>query len=638
MINCVARLLKYLNRYLSTVWLSLLLALLFIVQNLAFNNWFDITPNQYFFRLCAVSFSLGLALYGPAIFFKKRGRYIYLLIVSTAVSFFFVAQFVYFAYSGAFLQASAIRYAGLAGSVAGTIKNLLAFKASIFCVNIILVILAWLISRQPKYFQYFLSKKEKLAALLILAVFVFSGYQFVFHLEKRQWGSTSRLYSDLYDLNALVGKVGIINFSLEDIIKYVLRSSAIKPGDIDFVKDWVLAAQASTTPEKYFGLARGRNVIYIQVESLENAVIGQVVNGQEITPNLNRLTQEGLYFNNYYSEVGPGNTADTEFTAMNSLYSLPDDVAFVSYAQNSYLAFPQLLRDSGYHAYAFHGDVATFWNRSNIYPYLGFEKWFSKPDFTSSRPIGAFELGDEDFFNQSVIKLKTLISPFFATLITLSSHTPFELPADLNTLNIPPDTDLNWLQKGYLQSIHYTDQAIGGFIENLKQNGLYDNSIIVIYGDHQSYTDIASALGTERNVPASLVGRQVPLIILIPGSKLKATVSSPASHLDLYPTVVNLLGLRPPKSVLGQDILNSQSPVVVHRNSDTGTINTILTPNLTYNASTDGVFEHGVCLSFPDKKTLSTASCWNIFNQQNNFIRASDIVVRGNLLNLLLSR
>jgi len=629
---------KRFKRYLLASWLPLSLALLFVIQNQVFNRWFAITPGQYFFRLGAASFALGLALYGPSLIFKRRGQYVYLLLVSIAVSFIFIAQFVYYDYSGAFLQTSAIKYAGLAVTVTGTIKTLLSLKLLIFGANVLLVILTLIYSWRKIQVQNFLSNKEKLIALLMLIVISLSGYEVVFHLEKHEWGNTSRLYSDLYDLNTLVGKMGIINFSLEDAVKYALRSSAIKPDDIDFVKGWVSAAHAATIKDKYFGVAKGRNVIYIQVESLENAVIGQQINGQEITPHLNELAHEGLYFNNYYSEVGPGNTADAEFVTMDSLYALPDDVVFIDYAQNNYQAFPQLLKDNGYQTYALHGDVATFWNRSNIYPRLGYEQSFSKEDFIASRQIGAFALGDEDFFSQSIAKLKALVQPFLATLITLSSHTPFELPDDLNTLAIPQNANLNHLQAAYLQSIHYTDKAIGEFIGQLKQNGMYNNSLIVIYGDHQSYTDIAKALDTATNTFPGIADDQIPLIILIPGANMKATINTPASHLDLYPTIANLLGLRPPQSILGQDMLNSQTPVFTHRNSDTGTINTILTIKLAFEASTDGIFEHGTCLDLPDKRPLPAQNCLSIYNQQANIVKTSDIVVKGNLLNLLLEK
>ena len=195
---------------------------------------------------------------------------------------------------------------------------------------------------------------------------------------------------------------------------------------------------AAKEAPKYFGAEKGKNIIIIQVESLETAVINKTINGQEITPNLNQLTKDGLYFDNYYTQIGPGNTADAEFSTMDSLYPLPDDVVFIDYAKNQYKALPQLLVKNGYDTCSMHGDVPTFWNRSNIYPELGYQKQFDLDDYIVTRPVGEgpSDLGDEDLFSQSLPRLEKMKQPFMATLITMSLHTPFILPADLQTMNI----------------------------------------------------------------------------------------------------------------------------------------------------------------------------------------------------------
>ena len=627
-----------LKRYLQVIWLPLILVIIFVIQTWAFNYWFDITPGLYLYRLIIVSLSLGIALYGPSLLFRKHSRFIYLFIISFCISALFIAQFLYFSYAGAFLQISALAYAGLATTLTGTIFTLLTPKLFIFLINIVLLILALILISKKKYIEITLSKKEKIIAILIIILITVGGYWFVLRLEKKEWGSTSRLYTDVYDLNTLVGKLGIINFTFEDGLKYLLRSNKVTASDVDFLKQWSQGRINSTSTERYFGLAKNRNVIIIQIESMENAVINQQTNGQEITPNLNQLAKEGLYFDNFYAQVGPGNTADAEFAITNSLYPLPDDVAFVNYAHNDYDALPKLLNNNNYHTYALHGDVPTFWNRSSIYPGLGYQKMFSKNDYQESRVVGVgfAGLGDEDFFSQSLPRLEKLVQPFLATLITLSSHTPFELPKDLQTLTLPNPTNLNWLQQQYLESVHYTDKALGEFIYQLKQTNLYDNSIIIIYGDHQSYTDISDAIGYNKNIfPGLSNDGRVPLIILAPGTDLQGTTSTPASQIDLYPTIANLLGIVPPKSILGQDIFNTKTPVAVRRNVITGTINIILASNLAYKYSESGIYENGQCFELPSRKPLPIDNCRELYNQQQNTLRASDIVVRGNLLGLL---
>jgi lipoteichoic acid synthase len=185
-----------------------------------------------------------------------------------------------------------------------------------------------------------------------------------------------------------------------------------------------------------------------------------------------------------------------------------------------------------------------------------------------------------------------------------------------------------------LQSIHYTDKAIGEFIEGLKKDGLYDKSLIVIWGDHGSYTNISTALGA--NILPKLSNSQVPLIILNSGLENKI-IYEPASQLDIYPTITNLLGIVPPKSILGQDLFNTNTPVETHFETISGGIDAILTKDLIYEASEDGLFSHGFCKSYPDMNSVPISDCQNIYTQEADTLKASNIIIRGNLLNFYTS-
>ncbi len=623
------------SSYVGIVFLPLLLAVLFILQNQSFNIWLNIYSKVYSVRLSLVTFALGVVFYGPALLFKRKGKYIYLISVSFLISTLFIAQFLNYKYSQSFLQFSALRYLSQAGKISGTIKVLLTPGQLLFLSNFLLVLVLFFIDLKNKCVEFILPRWEKIIFVLVMVAIVFFGYKYLLYTEKKEWGSTSRLYTDVYDLKSVVGKMGIVNFFLEDTFKYVLRSELVSDDDKSFLKTF---AQSKVAPNKvkddYFGTEKGKNLIVIQVESLENAVINQTIGGQEITPNLNQLAKDGLYFNNYYTQVGPGNTADAEFSTMNSLYPLPDDVVFIDYAKNTYNALPQLLVKNGYKTYSLHGDVPTFWNRSNIYPQLGYQKAYDLNDFIITRPVGQgpSSLGDEDLFSQSLPRMESFKQPFMATLITMSSHTPFILPDDLQTLQIPSETNLTQTQWEYLQSVHYADKAIGEFIDGLKKDGLYNNSLILIWGDHGSFTNISSALSQNNIIPA-LNNSQVPMIILAPGTNLNGTMNEPASHLDIYPTISNLFGIATPKTVLGQDLLNTKTPVETHFELVSGGIDAILTKNLAYQAYEDGIFVHGSCESLPSQKSLPISDCQDVYTQQSDNIKASNIIIRGDLLN-----
>ncbi len=611
-----------------------------MLQNRIFNLWLNIHEPGDLLKQTIVTCALGMLLFGPAVLLNKHWRYIYLGIVSCAISLIFISQYLYFTYSGGFLQASSLMYSREAMYVTGTIERLLTWRLLLFVVGPLAVLSVFLLTRKRQPHPQLVHWEKICAAALIVALF-WSGFVYLHAAESKEIVNTVNLFSSgkLYSLDTMVARTGVVNYFLQDAVRFATSRHGATPEQQQFVSDWNAARPASAPTDKTFGMLRGRNLIFIQVESLENAVIGKKIGNQEITPRLNQLTKNGMYFDNYYSMIGPGNTADAEFITLNSLYALPDEVAFVSHAYDDYRALPSLLKQNGYATYALHGDVPSFWNRANIYPRLGYQTIMSREDFTVPRPVCYEGLCDNDFLQQAADKMKSFPQPFMATVITLSSHTPFELPDDLKTLDIPSDMQLTWQQRGYLESIHYADAAIGAFIDRLKQEELYDDSLIFIYGDHESFTDIRSILEPSQLALTSEFDKnQVPLILLAPHTDLTGTNSTPGSHLDLYPTASSLLGLKAPFTVLGQDILGDQMHVVVERELSSGNIRGILTPSLFYRFSADNAAEQGTCWDATGTKSLPLDDCGVLLKQQSDAVSISDVVVKDNLLDLLSSK
>lgn len=533
------------------------------------------------------------------------------------------------------MQVAALKYANQTSEITGAIGTLLSPVLLIFVMQLLLILGIVIHSYTKRYVAVSISRGKKYMLVLIIIGITASGYGYLIYTENRDWGHLERLYSRPYDLDSLVAKIGIINYFIEDGVRLVLKKKGVTPEEKTFALAWKQETLQRPYPKQYFGIARNRNLIFIQLESFENAVIGKKIGDQEITPNLNKLTHEGLYFSRYFAHINQGNTADAEFITLNSLYAPPGGVAFIEYANNHYAALPALLTQYGYKAYAFHGDVLSFWNRANMYPKLGYQEWFTKYDFTPSRPIGFQDLGDEDFFLQSAEKIKSFHQPFMATLITLTSHVPFVIPSDLQKIIIPKDAPFDQLQKDYIQSVHYVDTSIGTFIEKMKEMKIYNKSLIVIFGDHGSYSSISKALKTGENLPDSLRNHQIPLIVLAPGTKISGEITNPASHIDLYPTVANLLGVTPPQGIFGKDILNTREGAVIKRKIGTGAVDAILDNHVAYTGSSDNIFEHGTCEEMPSKKALSVETCRTLYDQQTSNAHASDIVIRGDLIPLL---
>ncbi len=631
---------EYTRIFLRGYWLTSALILLFVIQTHLFFLLLRIPVQPYFIRRSIIAGALGALVFSPAVLLDRWKKYLYLLAGATSLAVIFSFQFLYCDFSGGFLQASALLQTHEGVSILSTAKLFLSWRLFFFWLGPLGVGITWFLARHQKIQTKILTKRQKIRVAITVIILVLAGYGYVFLREDMESHDVKDLYQfdKLYDIEALVSKIGIINFSLGDIFTLKLAPPVATPAQIKEVNDFMAAQAITDTSTKSmsvisdFGLAKGRNLIFIQVESLENAVIKQKIYDQEITPNLNRLADQGLYFSHYYSPIGPGTTADAEFMTLNSLYALPDTVAFIQYAYDHYTALPDLLKNNGYHTYSLHGDVSSFWNRANVYPQLGYEQWFDRKDFTIPRAIGAYDLGDKDFFAQVLPILKTLPQPFMATLITLSSHIPFQLPTDLETMNLPAAAKLTWFQRHYLQSIHYTDQAIGDFITRLKAAGLDDDSLIFIFGDHGSFSGISQALKFNNSVFPEMQTAEVPLIILAPGLNLRGQRDFSASHLDVYPTAANLLGLETPPDIFGHDLVAGKNIVTVNRRLISGTIADLVSQKLAYQSDKSGIFANGTCLSMPGKKPLAAAACQPLFDQTSQAVQVSDLLVKKNLI------
>ena len=321
--------------------------------------------------------------------------------------------------------------------------------------------------------------------------------------------------------------------------------------------------ELSRTTKELEGVAKGKNLIVIQLEAFQNFVINRTYNGQELTPNLNQLIgEDSLYFENYYSVIGKGNTADAEFATLNSLYPLIDGESYRLYTENTYNGLPWQLKEEGYETYAFHGNEAQFWNRKSAYPYQGIDHFYSIETLDDSDIVG-LGISDESVFRQMVQVLKKEEQPFFSFGISLTSHHPYELPQELQQLDILPEDEGSKFAN-YLQTVHYTDQAVGLLIQELKDAGLYEDTVIAFYGDHHGLnctmddneTYVGRYLGKEYGYEEML---KVPCIIHIPGSSVTETVSTLGCQVDFLPTMAYLFDMELEQPyIMGENLLTAK--------------------------------------------------------------------------------
>lgn len=382
-------------------------------------------------------------------------------------------------------------------------------------------------------------------------------------------------YKGIYIANPVLAadSKGIINYEMLNLYKN--PNADVKPLSKKLTTDQInetirhIKRQGESYGKKDFGIAKGRNVIIIQMESFENFLLNAKVDGQEITPNLNRLLKQSTYFPHVFQQVGPGMTADAEFMTNTSLFPQAYSPTSLSEGNRNYRSLPKLLGSKGYNTMTFHADQLKFWNRDQLYPALGFKHFYEQPLYGNKDIVG---LGPSDdvLYSKGIGILKKSKQPFYAMFVSMSSHHPFKIPDDKKGLALPAAYQSS-IVGDYLQAQHYTDASIGRFIDKLKKNHLWKNSVILFYGDHFGLSD-EMMNSNDQQLLKNVVGHtytnadrfNIPFIMTIPGKTHGSVVNMTGGQLDFLPTLTNVLGVPIDNKVVhfGQDLLNSKQNVI----------------------------------------------------------------------------
>lgn len=313
------------------------------------------------------------------------------------------------------------------------------------------------------------------------------------------------------------------------------------------------------------GAAKGKNLIVVQMESFQNFLINLNVDGQEITPNLNRLANESFYFSNFYQQVGQGNTSDAEFVVNTSFYIPPAGAASQVYGGKELPSMPKLLEANGYDTATFHTNEVGFWNRKDLYEALGFNRYYDKSFFGDEHSL-YFGSTDDILYAKTTEELKKMDQsdkPFYAQLISMSGHHPFTIPEELQKIKLPERYEGTYVGN-YLVAQNYADYCFGLLIDELKASGLWEDSLLVVYGDHRGLP-LFSLQEDDMELLLEIFGKaytdkemmNIPLIISSPGVTYPSEMKMLGGQSDIFPTVANLLGVSMKDHIhFGQDLLN----------------------------------------------------------------------------------
>ncbi|MDU4697142.1 MAG: LTA synthase family protein [Paenibacillus sp.] len=486
---------------------------------------------------------------------RKIGLYLTVNLIVTAI---FFAAIMYHKYYGVIVNYTALQQVNQVTAVKNSVFSLLAPYYLLIFLDIV-VIGFWLFrkKRAEKLKAFFNLRKASTG--VITGIFAFSLLLCIFNV----WPNRASM-NEIKQAE----QMGILNYETYTIFSSTKKEELVDKNQISQAKINELKGIATSANPKYFGAAQGKNLIIIQLESFQNFLIDLKIDGQEVTPNMNKLAKENTYFKHFYQMVGQGNTSDAEFVVNTSFYIPYNEAATQNYPDKDLPSLPKLMRDQGYDTATFHTNVVDFWNRGELYSAIGFNRYYDQKWFGTEDTV-FFGPSDEVLYKKTAEELDRMQQvgqPFYTQVISMTAHHPFTMPHEKDKIQLPERYQDNMVGD-YLRSQSYADYALGQFIQDLKQKGIWDNSVVVIYGDHLGLPMYSlDKHGLE--LMKEIYGRDysymdminIPLLIHAPGVDTPSVMENVGGQVDILPTVANLLGVKLDNHIhFGEDILNQTS-------------------------------------------------------------------------------
>lgn len=535
---------------------------------------------------------------------KPKNRFGYYLFFNILFSALCMINSIYYTFYTSFASVSMLSLTQYIASVGdAVVENVLQLKDIVYIFGPIILATVHIKLKKKNYYKKIEVKSERkrktiktlIAGAVIAVLFTVTLSPLDISRFAKQW---NREY--------VVMKFGIYIYQFNDIVTSVqpkINSLFGYDKAMKEFKEYYKDVEKSSENE-YTDIFKDKNVLVIHAESIQKNLFDISFNGQEVAPNLKKIASEGMYFSNFYPQVSVGTSSDSELTFTTSLMPTQSGTAFVSYFDRTYNSIPNLMNDKGYYTFSMHANNADFWNRRAMYEHLGYQKFYSKENYevTTDNTIG-LGLSDKEFFKQSMPKLKKINEKYdkwYGLMIMLTNHTPFsdvekygDFEVNMKETVTKEDGTTEEVVHPYMEgkklgnyfkSAHYADQAIGELFQQLDENGLLDNTVVVIYGDHDarlSRSDYDYMYNYDKETDAKYdkddprykeydsyqyeLGRKVPFIIWtkdMAGTDLNMEVTDVMGMYDVMPTLGNMFGFYN-KYQLGHDIFNIKSDNIV---------------------------------------------------------------------------
>lgn len=498
---------------------------------------------------------------------RGRARFWVALILNLLVSILLFMNEIYYGYSSNLVSISQISNLQYGKEISVALPSLLHATNILYFADIVILIILYCCKTIK------LKKQRRVAyifgivyVILVLLLFVPKIKVWVADAEEHKFNKIQQIQ-----------KTGIFGYHYIDLKHNLnLKKNAKYKTKEAVMKEYESLKEQYNTKyillNDYTGIAKDKNIIIIQLESVQNFVAFKTINGKEITPNINKFLRANVEFTNMQNQ-SYSTTADSEFAMMNSVYPLENGMCFSQYPANDYDNIFKEFKSDGYENIYIHGNRGSFWNRQSVYSRLPIDKLYFDDIFDENVERICEYVSDEQVYRRIVEEMKNTDGKFAVNIIAASSHIAFDLPGIENKeakVNIDVgDKYRGTLFGNYLEAMNYVDYAFGIFISELQEAGLYDDSVILIYGDHaglQMYNeemiDYLNTYGYMNDVQTQINYSNVLCGLKIPGVE-STQITLPKSRLDIKPTLMNLCGIED-KFSLGQDLFSSKNFVCIN--------------------------------------------------------------------------
>ncbi len=629
--------------------------------------------NMFSFKTLIVDLALVIIIGSFGYLVKPKNQFKYFFTVILIFTIMEVINSIYYTFYFSFASFGELATVGQTKTVMGSIFEKLKFTDIIyvFFPFIFYFIHKNLVKTAYYKFMSVVEKGKKMCSVTLLIGCILLAYTFV-TATKYDYSRLAKQWNRSY----VVERFGLVMYQANDLIQTLTPKFSSLFGyekSVQIFRDYFTREDTDkyNKKNKYTNVLDGYNIIFIHMEGIETYLMDLKFNGVEAVPNINKLAKEGMFFSKFYPQISIGTSSDTEFTLLTSLMPAQSGTIFTTYYDREYITLPKLLSEKNYYTFSMHGNYKSMWNRSNVHPNLGykglyFEEYFDyNKDLKDENNMDVINLGINDklFFKQAVPILESIEQEnqnYMGTIITLSNHSPFIYldkygPYDMSTTykdcssgeceTKTTDYLYNTAVGNYITSSHYADAALGEFFEYVKESDYFNNTVFVLYGDHDAkltraevnylynYDYKTGELKDELDPTYKTydyydheLNKNTPLIIWSKNEKIRSTLNGKVDYVmgmyDVLPTLGNMLGIKN-DFALGHDIFNiKNNNMVVFPNGN-------FTTNLIYYNNSSGQSK-----IIKENALVASDYISNYMKQAEEILEVSNAIVVHDLIKL----